>query len=186
MYTPSKTKYDSSIKNIPMWLKLLTSIFSAALLFSHLDKCITIDWISIVLLGFILIPWYLYYVKGFKLPGGTEILLQDTTDKPVPPSESSNPESFDLSSSPQSLKILKTLWKHQKQYFQDDFSKRWMFIVTPQATVYGDFLTGLVQLFKAGYVAINPEHYCMLTNEGISYCKENEESIMNYPDIYRF
>lgn len=65
-------------------------------------------------------------------------------------------------------KILRTLWRYQKQSFKDDFSRRWTFAILPNVRIYSEYLEGVSVLFKMGLVVMNPEnHQVALTNEGI-------------------
>jgi len=176
---------------VPLWVKWVTSGFCALLLGTHVFyPKITLDWVSIALLGLVLVPWYIHLIKSVELPGGAKLGLgieQSTTDSPVPPSQETSDPGPALLSDPQVMKTLKTLWKYQQEYYSNDPVKRWTFVVNPQTPGYGDYLASIASLVKAGYVSISPDRgFCMLTNEGISFCKANTEQIMNSTSIYHF
>ena len=177
---------------IPLWAKWVTSSFCVFLLIIHsFFPKVTLDWVSVALLAFALVPWFIHLIKGVELPGGARIDLgsvqQSTTDTPIPPSQEPATPDRDLLSDSPVQKTLKTLWKHQQEYYSADPLKRWTFKVIPPAPGYGDYLASVATLVKAGYVTVSPENdFCMLTNEGISFCKENTNKIMSFPDTYHF
>lgn len=183
-----KKSYDL----IPRSVKWITSIFCLILLIVHVYYSeINLDWVSVVLLGFVLFPWFIHLITSVKLPGGTELDLgtfqQDTADTPAPSSQEPIEPKIDLLSDAHVLKTLKTIWKYQQEYFSDDPVKRWTFKVIPPAPEYGDYLSSVAELYKAGYITVHPEKaFCMLTNEGISFCKKNTNRIMDSPNIYHF
>jgi hypothetical protein len=152
----------------------------------------TIDWISIALMCLALAPWVLHLVKEIELPGGTKIGLIEQAEVESPPSASQLPSGIpidDLLSDVKVIKTLKTLWKYQQEYYGNDPIKRWAFKVTPPAVEFSDYLESVLKLYRAGYVTLSPEGaYCMLTNEGISFCKQKKDNleINNTSEIYRF
>ena len=177
---------------IPRSVKWITSSFCVILLIFHVfSSNINLDWVSVGLLGFVLFPWFIHLIKGVELPGGTKLdfgpVQQATAETPAPSSQVPIKPDIDPLSDSHVIKTLKTLWKYQQEYFSDDPVKRWTFKVIPPAPGYGDYLSSVAILYKAGYITVHPEKaFCMLTNEGISFCKENTERIMSSPDIYHF
>ena len=183
---------EKSFDLIPLWVKWITSGFCVLLLIIHVFfPKLNLDWVSVALLGFVLVPWFIHLIKGVELPGGAKLdfgpVQQATAETPSLPSQEPSKPNSDLLSDPHVIKTLKTLWKYQQEYYSDDPVKRWTFKVIPPAPEYGDYLASVATLFKAGYVTVSPEKdFCMLTNEGISFSKENTGKIMGSPDIYHF
>ena len=183
-------KYDL----IPIRVKQIFSGFCLFLVIVHMIFPKTIDWVSVALLGLALIPWFIHFIKGIELPGGTKLefgtFQQTTAEIPAPSSQTSpSMPSDDLLLNPHVVKTLKTLWKYQQEYYSNDPVKRWVFKVTPPAPEFGDYLESVVKLYKTGCVTLSPkEGFCMLTNEGISFCKQNSDKlkITSASEIYRF
>jgi hypothetical protein len=177
---------------IPLNEKRIFSCVCIVLVIFHMIFPKTIDWVSIALMCLALAPWIIHLVKEIELPGGTKIGLIEQTTVANPPSASQLPSSIpidDLLSDAKIIKTLKTLWKYQQEYYSNDPINRWAFKVTPPAVEFADYLESVLKLYRAGYVTLSPEGaFCMLTNEGISFCKQNGDSlkINNASEIYRF
>ena len=181
-----------SVDLIPQWLKWSISGFCVLLLLIHMfSSTVNLDWVAVALLGFMLVPWFIHLIKEVELPGGGKVAFgsvqQDVSETSAPTSQEPRKPSGDLLSDRLVIKTLKTLWKYQQEYFSDDPVKRWTFKVTPPTPGYGGYLASVATLYKAGFVTVSPENaFCMLTNEGINFCKENTERIMGSTDIYLF
>jgi hypothetical protein len=151
------------------------------------------DWAGVALLGFVFLPWFIDLLRSVKLPGGTELGFgkqQSITDKPTPPRATLKfvaAEKKYLDYSDDAKKILKTLWRYQKEYFKDQDQKRWTFTVSPAAPDHPAFLRGLSELVNTALVSISPQNnHCMLTNEGIRFGRQNETALESFSDIYAF
>jgi len=189
--THQEMKTDDQ-RRIPLWVRWLTSATAFVLLLGHLTcPKMKFDWIGVALLGFVVLPWFIDLVRSVKLPGGTEVDLgkqQSTTDEPAPPVPHVTLKAAAVGNySGNAKKILKTLWRYQREYFGSDPRKRWTFTVSPSAQDYAAFLHGLTELIDAALVSVNPQNnHCMLTNEGIRFCEQNETTLESFPDIYAF
>ena len=126
--------------------------------------------------------YYAEWLKRQEEPQSQAITAQPLTPQAAP--RRLPLQAADLS--PAAAKILRTLWKYQKQTFQDDYSKRWLFGINPLAPEYASFLSGVSELILLGLVAVSPEnHLCMLTNEGIAYVEQKPE-LRAGDDFYHF
>jgi hypothetical protein len=125
-----------------------------------------------------------YYADWLKRQ---EPRTQATTAEPLPPQAPPQQPALQAAAlSPAATKILRTLWRYQKQHFKDDHSKRWMFAVNPLAPDYAVFLSGLSELVQRSLVAVSPDnHLCMLTNEGIAYMEQHPD-LQGGDDVYAF
>ena len=152
---------------------------------------ILLDQATLGLLALAALPWLTLFFKKFKIPGVGEAETQDrtqgTTQKPLPPASDVQPAGFAPKPlSPDTLRMLATLWRYQRQYFDNDSTKRWTFTVHPFAKDYPQFLAGLAEAVNRGWVVVSPEnHQCMLTNEGLKYV-ENSKEVQQYDDVYKF
>lgn len=151
---------------------------------------IFIDEKVLILLAMAILPWLTPFFKKFKfgpVEGETHERTQGMTNKPQPPKDSSSSNQEQKNGlSADAKKILATLWKYQKQTFEDNKIKRWTFRLFPNATMYPNYLAGLSELLKLGLVSIATENeQCMLTNEGIDFVKKSDE-IQSHQDIYKF
>lgn len=155
----------------------------------HAFKPEWVDKITLILLSIGIAPWLTRFFTKIKF-GDIEARSagrsQSSTNRLPPPAEPQPTEPSRDTLSTESKKILATLWKYQKQTFKDDYSKRWMFRLFPNAVHYSTYLTAVVELLKTGLIALDPEKdYLMLTNEGISFIDRSSE-LQNYTDIYKF
>jgi hypothetical protein len=81
--------------------------------------------------------------------------------------------------SPDTIKVLSTLWKHQKDYFGGEVTdKVWTFVVPVGSPNYPEYARGIGEGLRRGYVAISGNGQAMLTVEGIKYCKNNEKDLL--------
>ena len=152
-----------------------------------------IDGITLGLLVVALLPWLRPILKSIELPGGLKFELQDyeqstTEHPPAPPQEQlaarqSQPHVVDDTAR---MKVLATLWQYQRQFFKNDYTKRWTFAVGPAAPDYPFYLRGVAALVSEGLGTVSPENnHVLLTNEGINYCEQHPNDL-NDTDIYRF
>jgi hypothetical protein len=126
--------------------------------------------------------YYAEWLKRQEEPQSQAITAQPLTPQAAPQPLGLQPADL----SPAAAKILRTLWKYQKQTFQDDYSKRWLFGINPLVLDYASFLSGVSELIPRGLVAVSPEnHLCMLTNEGIAYVQQKPD-LQAGDDFYHF
>jgi len=119
---------------------------------------------------------------------GQEVELdQSTTEHPPPPLAAPSRGEADAFSDPEGRKILATLWRYQKQHFPNDPSKRWTFLVRPNAPAYAQYLGGLSALVASGLVVVDPEtQHAMLSNEGLAACESRAAELEALHDYYHF
>jgi len=184
------------MKGISNRLKWITTIGAIALLVLALIPHVKLNWIHVALLVVALFPWYLHAIRTLKV-GGTEVEFdraQDTTDQlppaPSAPSTPAQPTSApagDPLADPNARRILATLWRYQRQHFANDDTRRWTFTVHPFAPAYPDFVTGLALLLRRGLAVVAPENnHCMLSNEGLAFCRQHATELEAEQDMYRF
>src|SRR5206468_3747062 len=110
------------------------------------------------------------------------------TQKPSPPQTGSSVH-LDASKEelkPAAVRVLATLWRYQTQLFGSDPSKRWTFAINPVAKEFSEYLEGLSEVVKRGWVAVSTENnQCMLTNEGLAFLGDHPE-IQNSTNYYQF
>lgn len=154
---------------------------------------------TLVLLGIAVLPWLSLFYKKIKLPGGVEAesdRQQGSTQEPQPPvsiAEVKKPEEITVLKFSQlnahSKRIIKTLWKYQKELFKDDYSKRWTFGLYHVSDEYAAYVIGLGELLDLGLISFVKDEktvQCMLTNDGVKFCEDNVEDINKYEIYYRF
>jgi hypothetical protein len=170
----------------------ISGISLAVVIARHLwPTKILLDQGTLGLLALAALPWLTLFFKKFKIPGvgeaETQERAQGATQKPLPPSpEVQTDAPAQAPISPDTTKVLATLWRYQRQTFGTDTTRRWTFTVHPFAKDYPRFLTGLAEAVIRGWVAVSPEtHQCMLTNEGLAYVEGNN-SVQQYGDVYTF
>jgi hypothetical protein len=84
-------------------------------------------------------------------------------------------------------KVIATLWCYQTKLFQEDYTKRWTFFISPQSADFVHFWTGLAELIKSGLVTLNPQNqHVLLTDAGIAFCKKHSIEIEKEKDVYAF
>lgn len=111
---------------------------------------------------------------------------QDTTANPLPPQSSATAEPLEGAMSKEAKRILRTLWRYQKQVCGEGYNKRWTFGVHPLSPDYATYLRGLSEVVQHGFVAVSPENYqCMLTNEGIQHLRNTPE-LHEGDEVYSF
>jgi hypothetical protein len=153
-------------------------------------KMILLDQATLGLLVLAALPWLTLFFKKFKIPGigeaETQERVQGTTQKPLPPPPGAQVVTTTMVISPNTKKVLATLWRYQRQSFGNDNTKRWTFMIYPNASEFPRYLAGVSEAVNLGWVTVSPEtHQCMLTNEGLAYIEKNQE-LQEYGDIYRF
>lgn len=155
----------------------------------HAIKPEWVDKITLILISIGMAPWltrFFTMIKFGDIEARSSGRSQSSTTRLPLPVESQPIEASRSALSAESKKILATLWKYQKQTFKDDYTKRWMFRLFPNAVHYSTYLTAVAELLKTGLVSLDLEKdYLMLTNEGISFIDNNTE-LKNYSDIYKF
>lgn len=152
---------------------------------------VTLDQGTLVVLAIAALPWLTLFFKRFTITGLVDAESQDrsqgSTSNPLPPApQVATQAEFAPAPSPAAKKVLATLGRYQHQIFPNDRIHRWTFGVHPSSPEYADFLTGVAETVRAGWVAVSPRtHHCMLTNEGLSYV-ENHGEIRESRDFYAF
>lgn len=82
--------------------------------------------------------------------------------------------------SPDGLKVLSTLWKHQKDHFGEDATgKVWTFALPLGHINYPEYARGLSDGLRLGLVSISDKGQAMLTVDGIKYCKTHEKELLS-------
>jgi hypothetical protein len=172
----------------------ITTICILGIIAQQIWTCVVIDEKTIFFIALGTLPWLTLFFKKFKLPGfegESYDRTQSKIDNPPPPTTTTTTTT---TTEPEELeeltddgkKILATLWKYQKIYFKDDYSKRWTFSIFPNSSVYPNFVSGLAELLKLGLVSVSSDtNQVLLTNEGIGYIENNLE-IGDIGDIYKF
>ena len=151
-------------------------------------RVIVLDQPILGLLALAALPWLTLFFKKFKIPGIGEAETQDraegTTENPLPSPATLQTLAVPAQPRPDTMKLLATLWRYQRQSFGDDTSKRWTFRVSETARDFPRFLAGLSEAIDRGWVAVPPEtHQCMLTNEGLGYCGDSD-AVKTYGNIW--
>jgi len=153
---------------------------------------LAIDDKTLYFLALGIIPWLTLFFKKIKF-GDVEVegLGKQGTTKAKPPIDKhSNTEKLTLNEkqdlSNDAKKVLATLWRYQKLYFSNEPEKRWTFLINPNSEAYTEYLYGMVELMKLGYITINKSNnQIKLTNEGLNYASTNQ-TIQNYPEYFHF
>lgn len=138
-----------------------------------------VDVTTLGLVGLAVLPWLTLFFKRFKVPGIVEGEAHDRAQGSAPPTPpkmvaetnekvpKGSPSERFKSLPPNAQKILRTLWRYQKQLYED-YSRRFTFAIFPTAPDYPEYLEGLSVLLKMNLISMNPEnHQSALTNEGI-------------------
>lgn len=179
--TPTQTKAAFAISGI-----------SLAMILAHFiwPTIIILDTAVLGLVALAALPWFTLFFKKFKIPGVGEAETQDrtqsTTEKPLPPPTPIKALAAPAQPSADTMKLLATLWRYQRQSFKDDNTKRWTFRLTPAAKDYPRFLAGLSEALDQGWATVSPENdQCMLTNEGLAYVAGNQ-ALQTYADVWTF
>jgi hypothetical protein len=179
------------MSNIKLIAASVISITSVILVTLHIiaPTVVTLDQATLILLALGALPWLTLFFKTLEIPGFAKVEAQERTQgftaNPLPPARALRvvPEGL-LSDS--AKKVLATLWRYQRQLFGTDMTKRWTFEVSPFAPDYREYLSGLSELVNRGLASVSPEtHQAMLTNEGITYARGNEE-IQTHTDVFLF
>jgi hypothetical protein len=179
-------------------LRITITIVAAIFIAAHLWwPSLQIDSITLSLLVVGLLPWLAPIFKSIELPGGLKVETADREQKPAfekspattqapisaEPASSTSPTLYD---SDARIKVLATLWRYQQLYFPNDPVKRWTFAVSPKAQDFPFYLRGVAQLVSEGLAAITvQDHNCMLTGEGMIYCKRHQQE-SGSEDTYEF
>lgn len=69
-------------------------------------------------------------------------------------------------------KVIRTLWKFQREQFGEDDPRRWGFGIHPTAADYTDFRIGATELLAVGFIVEDGRGMIFLSSAGISFCKE--------------
>ena len=139
------------------------TVICTVLIFVHLKwPQLSIDHITIALLGIAILPWLLPFLKNIKLgPLEAETYTESsTTEKqPAPPLKDSPIDETTYVPTVHAKKILGTLWQRQKQIDKVDPNQQWTFRLLPDSPeyIYISFLTGFLELFKSDLVALSPK-----------------------------
>lgn len=164
-----------------------------------------LTWQAIIVFGAASLPFTLpllaYYVKavgkdGIMMNSG---VFSDTVDAPSKTKEEIKPEAATAAEpanaqagaaktlgdySRPARKVLRTLWKFQREQFKDDFSQRWAFGVHPMAMDYPSFQTGVSELRFDGLILKDGRGMVFLTDKGIAFCRDNDNGIKGGGDVW--
>ncbi len=151
------------------------------------------DQYSLILLGVASLPWLTLFFSKINFPGGggVETGAQGTAEPKAKPPTSIKIGAIEfelpsISLSPEAKKVLATLWRYQQQSFQNDFSKRWTFLIYPGSPEFIQYMNGVAELLKFRFVEVRSDNsQCMLTNEGIYYAQHHKE-IQEYKEFFNF
>ncbi len=121
-----------------------------------------------------------------KLEGESKTLAMESKAAPDAAApevaQTGSPSFADLS--PQTRKVLKTLWMFQQKQFPNDTTKRWGFGVSLGAPDYLYYSTGVREALKYRLVAIDPRGFAFLTDAGIAYCQQHDAALAAEPEFY--
>ena len=151
---------------------------------------VTLDQGTLVVLVIAVLPWLTLFFKRFTITGLVDAESRDrsqgVTSNPLPPAPRVMAQIPAPEPSQPAKKVLATLGRYQHQMFPNDPSRRWTFGVHPSSPEYADFLAGVAETVRAGWVAVSAlTHHCMLTNEGLAYL-ENHGEIRDSGDFFAF
>jgi len=179
---------------------LVPVIFIGAAYLHYMDR-LFLRWEFVVLLAVaalpLLLPLFARYVKGIGKDGiqfhpifGAPVFVPPSGSAPSfdpdpmptpPPTPTPTPtpvvpiKKFTEYSKP-ARKVLRTLWKFQKEQFGDDFSKRWGFGIHPLALDFREFESGSAELRKDGLIQDDPRGMIFLTDAGIIFCRDRNSA----------
>ena len=185
-------KYYKGMENIersynvfypPLWLKLIVTILCLTAFIIHTIFPNVIDSISVSLIVLILFTWIIPLIKKAQVDKYS-IEFKDQIEQK---DESLSDEQLLLDG--HVVKILKTLWKYQREHYPDlKNPMRWGFKVPLHSYEYSGYYKGLVILLSKKYVTTTNDEHCILTEEGISFCNKHSKDLLvkNPSDIYRF
>ena len=189
----------TSLKVTPPWLVWLSHFIVPVVFFFYAYQAsrnfLYLSWQLIVVLVIACAPFILVllsrYVKKLKIgdheyESPEEISITNDTLKKLnaaaPAVRVAKPAYGDLSRG--ARKVLRTLWTYQRQQFPADDLKRWGFVVPPGGLDYSQFRIGATELREIGLIVENDNGMVFLNNEGMDYCKENQNAINGGGDIW--
>lgn len=154
-----------------------------------------ISWLHICLAGIAVSPWILRILaryfsefnigpKGFSGKIRETVKNKDEIEPIVFMANEQKQESEFSKLGPEAKKVLRTLWKYQVECFGPDDIRRWGFAVGHAAPDYAEFRVGMFQLDDKGFTAMDKRGFIFLTNNGVSFCKANNQEIANHPFFY--
>ena len=169
---------------------ILSSISLLAIGARIIRPSLKIDEITVFFVSIGVLPWLIMFFKKIKISGfeaESQTGEQGTTNNPPPPLIV--PEPIPQGPEPltnDAIKVLATLWRYQRQSFDDDISRRWTFLIYPGSQEYIAYLKGVAQLLEHQLISVRQDNnQVLLTNEGIEYVRRKQE-IQNFENIYRF
>jgi len=198
-------------EKLPPWLLSLICVVIGIIHFRNSDW--KADWILVAFVVLCFVPWLGDVFESIggdnwgakyrkNIQGETSVITaqrDETTQPAAPPAapssqaqpqtitirQSQQPESNPNQFLYQEMKVLATLWKHQKIHFPGSRQQRWTFSVGLGSPEYMSFSLGFLQLVKKGYadVALN-NHQVMLTDAGYDFCMEHDHEVSNWRDTY--
>lgn len=160
----------------------------------------SLTWPVLVLLAIAGLPFILpllaYYVKGIGKDG---VMMNNVFDGTVPAPEKkaagvavadaapavveANIRKIGDYSKP-ARKVIRTLWKFQRDQFKDDFSQRWAFGVHPMSMDYPQFRNGISELRFDGLIQYDGRGMVFLTDKGIAFCRDNDNGLAGGGDVW--
>lgn len=158
-----------------------------------------LHWEGVVLLAIAALPFLLpllaLYVKGVGKDGvifnsvfegkvtapepSASIAAEKSSPKPAMPNHGTLAEY-----SKSARKVLRTLWKFQRDQFKDNFGQRWAFGVHPVSMDYPQFQMGSSELLWDHLVASDARGMVFLTDLGVEFCRSNQAELANDGDIW--
>lgn len=152
--------------------------------------------IGLILIAFLpaLLPIVSKYFKTFKIgkDGIEATTIADNEgrqafelERRVLAFNSAEPSSGVFPYGIESRRILATLWHYQLELFGEDSLRRWGFGVGLGAPDYSDFRAGAAPLLEAGLIYVDRRGICYLTNEGMTFCREQRDILQADGPFYR-
>lgn len=161
----------------------------------------SLTWPVLVLLALaglpLILPLLAYYVKGIGKDG---VMMNNVFEATVPAPEKKDGIALVTATTPEiaaqatirklgdyskpARKVMRTLWKYQREQFKDDFSQRWAFGVHPMAMDYPQFRNGITELRFDGLVLYDGRGMVYLTDKGIEFCRANEDGLAGDGDTW--
>jgi hypothetical protein len=168
---------------------------------AHAFKWVVVDWLVFALLSAAGLPTWLpalaRYVKALKkTEKGWELeLKEDVLGLPATNIEKIVEIEAQLVPPPQqkrtyaqlslhARRVLKSLWHFQLQTFGQQDPRRWGFGVGKAAPDFTTFSLGSKELEWEKYVYVDPRSMVYLTNEGLEFCRQNQQALDAEPLYY--
>ena len=142
-----------------------------------------------------LLPLLAFYVKEIGKDGvlfnsifeGTfdPTVVSLTANEPTPTGDGNETKVTPLSShSKAARKVLRTLWKFQREHFKGELTPRWLFGIHPLSTDYPQFNSGAHELRWEKLIINDPRGMVGLSDLGVKYCQDNQKDLDASDDVW--